>query len=155
MKICRAEQALDHFWEEFNRHFVHTSQLDAALALATLEELTESTIEKEQTVEARQKVKTRKPAISNAQIESPSPASENVQVDTKHEPPKVKVKKKAYKAALPISAKLFGKPVTDQLSGKVLDEISGKIPWHQFITAMNKAGFGAENLPDSSWFFSS
>ncbi|KAL8637241.1 MAG: hypothetical protein Q9226_009142, partial [Calogaya cf. arnoldii] len=193
-KMRRSEQALDHFWEQFNQHFVRktgktfkeleenkilhrniertppweeanipeedkhrvsedTTVLNAARALANLEKLTESTIEKGQTIGARQKVKTRNTAISNAYTGSPVSASEIVDVGTNHEAPKVKLRKKAYKAAFPIFAKVFGKPVTDELSGKVVDDVSGKIAWHQFITAMSRAGFGAEKLQGSRWLF--
>ncbi|KAL8852654.1 MAG: hypothetical protein Q9221_002414 [Calogaya cf. arnoldii] len=195
-KMRRAEQALDHFWEQVNQHFVRktgktlkeleenkilhrniertptweeantpkrdknivskdTTDLNAARALANLEELTESTVEKGQAIEARQKVKTRNPAISNTHTGNPVSASENIDVGTYHECPKVKLRKKAYKAAFPIFAKVFGKLVTDELSGKVVDDVSGKIPWHQFITAMSRAGFGAEKFQGSRWLFDS
>lgn len=71
------------------------------------------------------------------------------------EVPEIKLRKKAYRAAFPVFAKIFGKPAIDKLSGKLVDELSGKIPWHQFITAMSRAGFGAEKLQGSRWLFNS
>lgn len=65
------------------------------------------------------------------------------------EAPKVKLRNKAYNVGFPTFVKVFDKPATDKLSGKVVDELSGKIPWHRFITAMDRAGSGAEKLKGS------
>ncbi|KAL9628666.1 MAG: hypothetical protein Q9204_005747, partial [Flavoplaca sp. TL-2023a] len=195
-KMRRAEQALDHFWEQVDQHFarktgktlkeleeniilhrdiertreweyfsthsnekVHVSEdtcvADAALALLDLQERTESTTDKSQILDARRKVKTRNAANLNAEITSPATASEDSGDTSKIEAAKIKLKKKAYKAAFPTFAKIFGKPVINELSGKTVEELSGKIPWHQFITAMSRAGFGAEKLQGSCWLFSS
>ncbi|KAL8886705.1 MAG: hypothetical protein Q9215_005623 [Flavoplaca cf. flavocitrina] len=128
---------------------------DTASALAKLEELTERTIWKSQTAEVRQKMKTRNPAIQEGETQSSAPSSGNSRLDPKVEAAKVRLRRKAYKAAFPIFAKIFGKPVINELSGKMVEELSGKIPWHQFITAMGRAGFGAEKLQGSCWLFSS
>ncbi|KAL8992432.1 MAG: hypothetical protein Q9169_007108 [Polycauliona sp. 2 TL-2023] len=132
-----------------------TNVPDAALALARLEMLTESTIAKGQISEARQKVKTRNPTAFETDAGGPIPAMGITIPETQPEATKVKLRKKAYKAAFPTFAKIFGKPVTNQLSGKIVEELSGKIPWHQFLTAMSRAGFAAEKLQGSRWLFRS
>ncbi|KAL9035524.1 MAG: hypothetical protein Q9180_004816 [Flavoplaca navasiana] len=195
-KMHRAEQALDHFWEQVDQHFARKTgktlkeleenkilhrdiertpeweylsthsnekapisevkcEADAALALLDLQERTESTVDKSQILDARRKVKTRNAAILNAEIRNPTTATEDSGDTSNIEVVKIKLKKKAYKAAFPVFAKIFGKPVINELSGKLVEELSGKISWHQFITAMSRAGFGAEKLQGSCWLFSS
>ncbi|KAL8668535.1 MAG: hypothetical protein Q9168_006839 [Polycauliona sp. 1 TL-2023] len=152
-------------WEVFNTSINQEllvskgqSDSDAKLALATLEELTERTVEKGHALEIRQKVKTRNPAILKEETaeECPALVLEDIDVsNTISSVPKVPLKKKAYKAAFPTFAKIFGKPITNALTGKPVEELSGKIPWHSFLTAMSRAGFAAEKLQGSRWLFSS
>ncbi|KAL8925190.1 MAG: hypothetical protein Q9172_002344 [Xanthocarpia lactea] len=120
-----------------------TEILDVLLALATLQERTESTIGPSEPSKVRQKVKTRGSLVDNAQAEDPEPTPVTNQDSTAVEAPRLSVKKKAFNTF----AALFGKPMADKLPGE--------LPWTDFKKAMVNVGFGAEKLQGSGWLFES
>ncbi|KAL8758361.1 MAG: hypothetical protein Q9184_003950 [Pyrenodesmia sp. 2 TL-2023] len=117
--------------------------LDVSLALTTLEERTESTIDPSKPSAARQKVKTRGQPIDHAESDDPEPPPAIDYESTAAEAPGLSVKKKAFSTF----AALFGKPIADKLPGE--------LPWTDFKKAMVNVGFGAEKLQGSGWLFES
>ncbi|KAL8657742.1 MAG: hypothetical protein Q9226_001614 [Calogaya cf. arnoldii] len=129
---------------EFNSQV--SEDLDVVLALATLEQRTESTIDKSQPSAARQKAKTRNAPELHIPAYTPdaSPDIMGGTADAENaENPKLLVKKKAFNTF----AALFGKPIADTPPGE--------LPWNDFKKAMVSIGFGAEKLQGSAWLFKS
>ncbi len=79
-----------------------------------LEQLTERMIDRSQNPEAQPKVKTRRPAIRRSEVNVIALSSEDIDTATDSKVSKVKLRKGAYKAAFPVFAKIFGKPVDQQ-----------------------------------------
>ncbi|KAL8895838.1 MAG: hypothetical protein Q9207_007989 [Kuettlingeria erythrocarpa] len=115
--------------------------LDVSLALATLEERTESTIHSSKPSAVRQKVKTRGSLVDDAQAELPEPTPATEKNTPPATPPKLSVKKKAFNTF----AALFGKP-----AAAADTKLPGELPWTDFKKAMVNVGFGAEKLQGSA-----
>ncbi|KAL8850842.1 MAG: hypothetical protein Q9221_004256 [Calogaya cf. arnoldii] len=129
---------------EFNSQV--SEDLDVALALATLEQRTECTIDQSQPSAARQKMKTRNSAAFHIPADTPEADRDTIggTTDAEYtENSKLIVKKKAFNTF----AALFGKPIADTLP----DEL----PWNDFKKAMVSIGFGTEKLQGSAWLFKS
>ncbi len=121
--------------------------LGVSLALNTLEERTESTIDPSKPSPARQKVKTRGQPIDCTEPPNPQPTPATAQINTPSDPPKLPVKKKAFNTF----AALFGnKPALADTT-----KLPGELPWTDFKKAMVNVGFGAEKLQGSGWLFGS
>ncbi|KAL8754103.1 MAG: hypothetical protein Q9199_004569 [Rusavskia elegans] len=119
-------------------------KLDVSLALSTLEERTENTIDPTKPSAVREKVKTRGLPIEYAQSENLEPMPATNQASTGGDkPPRLSVRKKAFNTF----AALFGKPLATKLPGE--------LPWTDFKKAMVNVGFGAEKIQGSSWLFES
>lgn len=120
-------------------------ELDVLLALSTLEERTENTIDPTPISAVREKVKTRGLPIENAQSENPELMPATNQASTGADrTPRLSVRKKAFNTF----AALFGKPL-------LADKLPGELPWTDFKKAMVNVGFGAEKIQGSGWLFES
>ncbi|KAL9596375.1 MAG: hypothetical protein Q9219_005853, partial [cf. Caloplaca sp. 3 TL-2023] len=171
IKMRSAEEALDHLWDAIDQRFTTATgktlsqlvegkdqhreryrtpasdpqdsveDIDAALALAILEERTESTIKASRTAPARQKVKTRSSPLSESSITPEEKHTASANHTAPSNIPHIKVKKKAFNTF----TALFGRPVADRLPGE--------LPWNDFKKAMVNVGFSAEKLQGSAWLF--
>ncbi|KAI4138141.1 MAG: hypothetical protein L6R39_006941 [Caloplaca ligustica] len=117
--------------------------LDTSLALATLQERTESTIDTSQALPARQKTKTRGLPAYPMQDGTPRLVPETINDTTSIQSPRLTVKKKAFHTF----TALFGKPLAGTLRGE--------LPWNEFKKAMVNVRFSAEKLQGSAWLFES
>ncbi|KAL8669226.1 MAG: hypothetical protein Q9168_006175 [Polycauliona sp. 1 TL-2023] len=115
--------------------------VDVALALATLELRTESTVDRSQQLAVREKTKTRNAAAFEGPANTLDANTDPLAATANISNPKLTVKKKAFNTF----AALFGKLVGDTLPGE--------LPWIDFMKAMVNIGFGAEKLQGSAWLF--
>ncbi|KAL8994276.1 MAG: hypothetical protein Q9169_005711 [Polycauliona sp. 2 TL-2023] len=115
--------------------------LDVALALATLEQRTESTIDQSQPLGARQKTKTRSSTAHDSAVDTPDSGANTIGASASVAIPRLTVKKKAFNTF----AALFGKSTANTMPGE--------LPWVDFKRAMVNIGFGAEKLQGSAWLF--
>lgn len=120
-----------------------TQGLDVSLALTTLEERTESTIDQTKLAAPRQKMKTRGPSPCPTHSAGEDPTAETVENNPPPQTPRITVKKKPFNTF----AALFGRPVADKPPGE--------LPWTDFKKAMVNVGFSSEKLQGSAWLFSS
>ncbi|KAL8983709.1 MAG: hypothetical protein Q9205_002129 [Flavoplaca limonia] len=120
-------------------------ELDVSLALSTLVERTESTIDPTQPSAVREKVKTRGLIIDHAQTKDLTAMLAADQGRPSADVPlRLPVRKKAFNTF----ATLFGKPL-------LADRTPGELPWTDLKKAMVNVGFGAEKLQGSAWLFES
>ncbi|KAL9038396.1 MAG: hypothetical protein Q9180_003163 [Flavoplaca navasiana] len=125
---------------------IYTEELDVSLALSTLEERTERTIDPSKLpTTIRDKVKTRGRTTEKAESEDSRMTVATKQGGTSADNPlRLPVRKKAFNTF----ATLFGKPL-------LADRTPGELPWTDFKKAMVNVGFGAEKLQGSAWLFES